>query len=76
MLLTTKNAHQYVGKTLDCKKKKRFFHHYPLKVVKRKDITGKDRYYYIDVTGTMMYVPDETDTFNSVYFDTVEEIEA
>lgn len=70
MNLTTSNAHLFVGKQIDCKKKKPFFHHYPLRVVRGKD----DRYYYIDRNETMMYVPSETDTFNSVYFDTVEEV--
>lgn len=69
MYLTTSNAHLYVGKIIDCQKTKPFFHHYPLRVVKGTD----GRYYYIDRCDTRMYVPTESDTFNSVYFDTVEE---
>ena len=65
MLLTTKNAEQYIGKTLDCTK--RFFHHYPLFVFKCNDGT----YGYRDRCGTCMLVPNEKDTFNNVRFDTV-----
>lgn len=50
------------------KRESRFFHYYPLRVVKGKN----DRYYYVDRNGTMMPVPSDTDTFNTVYFDTVQ----
>ena len=71
MYLTTSNAKQYVGKQIDCKIKKRFFHNYPLKVVKGSD----NNFYFIDRANTMMRVPTDTDLFNSVYFDSVDEVQ-
>jgi len=64
MYLTTQNAHRYVGKTLDAKR--RLFHHYPLTVHKR-----NGEYYFSDITNTWMFVPDEKDRFNTVWFDDV-----
>ena len=66
MYLTTQNAAQYKGKTLDAIK--RFFHAYPLTVVKR-----DGAYFYRDKTGTLMRVPEERDAFNNVWFDFVVE---
>lgn len=67
MHLTKQNVEQYVGKTLYCNSKG-WFHHYPLTVKQRKD----GSYCYIDRVGTAMQVPDESDKFNSVYFDYAE----
>lgn len=65
MYLTTENAGQYVGKTLDCRK--RTFHYYPLRVVKY-----PSGYYYVDRLNTMQRVPTEKDIFNTVWFDMVD----
>lgn len=67
MYLTTENAEQYIGKTLDCHK--RMFHHYPLTV--KQFPSGP--YYYKDRTGTCMLAPEPKDRFNAVLFDFVVE---
>ena len=59
--LTTTNAHEYVGKYLIGK----LFHCYPLEVKQLND----GRYVVVDSTHTMMFVPDEKDKFNAIYFD-------
>lgn len=64
MRLTTKNAHLYEGKKLDANK--RMFHNYPLEVRKT-----KEGYFVKDTIGVNMPVPEERDTFNSIYFDFV-----
>jgi hypothetical protein len=64
MKLTTKNAHLYLGKKLDANK--RLFHNYPLEVRKI-----EERYFVKDSAGVNMPVPEERDTFNSIYFDFV-----
>lgn len=66
MYLTTENAGQYVGKTLDSSKRR--FHYYPLRVVKHPN----GNYYYVDRLNTMMRVPTEKDIFNTVWFDMVD----
>ncbi len=66
MFLTTENAEQYVGKTLDSTV--RAWHYYPLRVVKH----SNGRYYFVDRIDTMMPVPTAKDTFNAVYFDIVD----
>lgn len=63
MYLTTENASQYVGKSLDCNYRR--FHYYPLRVIKH----GNGKFYYIDRIGVMSPVPPPEDTFNSVYFE-------
>lgn len=63
MYLTVQNAEKYLGKTLYSNKQR--FHYYPLIVKQFND----GRFYYKDLTGTCMLVPDEKDLFNSVYFD-------
>lgn len=70
MYLTIQNAEQYVGKTITAKRGG-LFHHYPLKVFKYPDGT----YGYSDRAGVGMLVPDEKETFNTVWFDTVLESE-
>lgn len=67
MYLTTENAEQFMGRTLDCHK--RMFHHYPLRIQKLPD----GRCVYVDRTGTAMLVPEPKDRFNSVWFDFVVE---
>ena len=66
MYLTTENADQYVGKTLDAKRRR--FHYYPLTVHKN----SQGRYVLKDNTGTYMPVPTPIDVANSVYFDIVD----
>ncbi len=66
MFLTTENAEQYVGKTLDSTV--RLFHYYPLRVIRH----SNGRYYFVDRTDTMMTVPSAKDTFNVVSFDIVD----
>lgn len=61
--LTTKNAHEYVGKYIVGK----LFHNWPLKVKQLND----GRYAVVDITHTMMFVPDEKDIFNAIYFEKV-----
>ena len=63
MYLTIQNAEIYLGKTLYAYKP--LYHHYPLVVKQFND----GRYYYKDLTGTCIPVPDKADLFNKVYFD-------
>ena len=62
MRITTENAHLYLGKRLDARKRR--FHYYPLKVIKI-----KDKYYVKDGVGVCIPVPEENDKFNAIYFD-------
>ena len=70
MYLTTENAAQYVGKTLDSKT--RTFHYYPLRVAQ----WPSGEYCFIDRNGVAMPVPDPKDRFSVVYFDSVLEEKA
>lgn len=68
MYLTQENAAEFLGKTLDAKR--RMGHYYPL-------IVGKypsGSYYVRDRVGVCMPVPQKQD-FNSHYFDIVDGIE-
>ncbi len=63
MRLYAGNAHQYLGKKID--RKKRIFGYYPMEVKQFPD--GK--YYVKDAVGVCMPLPDKEDDFNSVNFD-------
>lgn len=64
MYITTKNAHEFVGKKLDAKKRR--FHDYPLEVIEHNGI-----YRLKGSCGVCTRVPAEEDKFNQVYFDIV-----
>ena len=64
MNLTLENAYLYEGKLLDANR--RLFHHYPLKVIK---INGE--WMVKDSYEVCMFVPEESDKFNTIYFDIV-----
>ncbi len=66
MILTTENAEQYVGKTLDSRKRQ--FHYYPLRVIQH----SNGSYYYVDRMNTMMLVLSAKETFDAVHFDMVD----
>ena len=63
--LTTENASEYVGKTLDAK------HHilgaYPYKVIQ----TPSGEYLVVDRAGVGVKVAEPNDLFNAIYFDIV-----
>ena len=65
MYLTTENASEYVGKTLDAK------HHilgaYPYKVIQ----TPSGEYLVVDRAGVGVKVAEPNDLFNAIYFDIV-----
>ena len=65
MYLTTANASEYVGKTLDAK------HHilgaYPYKVIQ----TPSGEYLVVDRAGVGVKVAEPNDLFNAIYFDIV-----
>ena len=67
MYLTTKNASEYVGKVLDAHNRRCKLHYYPLTVF----LATNGRYMFEDRIGTCMFVPDENDKFNAVFFDIV-----
>lgn len=69
MFLTTDNAAEYVGKSLDCQQ--RHFHYYPLNVGQ----WPSGKYYYKDRNDVCMPVPAPNDSFNAVFFDIVLEEE-
>lgn len=65
MYLTTENANEYLGKTLDAK------HHilgmYPYKVIQ----TPSGEYLAVDRAGVGVVVAKPNDLFNAIYFDIV-----
>lgn len=65
MYLTTENASEYVGKTLDAK------HHilgaYPYKVIQ----TPSGEYLAVDRAGVGVKIAEPKDLFNAIYFDIV-----
>ena len=65
MRLYAGNAHQYLGKKID--RKKRIFGYYPMEVKQFPD--GK--YYVKDAVGVCMPLPENEDDFNAVNFDFV-----
>ena len=69
MYLTTENVHDYLGKTLDSKK--RILGAYPYKVIQ----TPSGEYLAEDRAGVCLKIAEPKDTFNAVYFDIVDGIE-
>ena len=65
MFLTTENAPDLVGASLDARQ--RLFHYYPLTV----GVWPSGDLYYQDRNGCCMPVPAPAERFNKVYFDMV-----
>lgn len=65
MYLTTKNASEYLGKTLDSKK--RILGSYPYKVIQ----TPSGEYLAMDRACVGVKVAEPNDSFNAIYFDIV-----
>jgi len=70
MYLTTANASEYLGKTLDSKK--RILGSYPYKVIQ----TPSGEYLAVDRAGVGIKVAEPNDLFNAIYFDIVTETAA
>lgn len=66
MYLTTANAKEYLGKTLDAKK--RFLGTYPYKIIQ----TPSGKYLAVDRAGVGLVIPQPNDKFNAIYFDIVD----
>lgn len=64
-ILTQQNAGKYLGKKIDCSKRR--FQAYPLAVIQ----WTSGLYAIRDRNGVEMRVPDENDTFNAIYFDII-----
>lgn len=63
--LTQQNAHEYLGKNIDLTVRR--FGHYPYRVGQ----WSNGVFYITDRNNVEMRVPDESDIFNSIYFDIV-----
>lgn len=66
MYLTTANVKDYLGKTLDAKK--RICGVYPYKVIQ----TPSGEYLAVDRVGVGLVIAQPHDTFNAIYFDIVD----
>ena len=66
MYLTTANVKDYLGKTLDAKK--RILGAYPYKVIQ----TPSGEYLAVDRVGVGLVIAHPHDTFNAIYFDIVD----
>ena len=66
MYLTTANVKNYMGKTLDAKK--RILGAYPYKVIQ----TPSGEYLAVDRAGVGLVIAQTHDTFNAIYFDIVD----
>ena len=66
MYLTTANVKDYLGKTLDAKK--RILGLYPYKVIQ----TPSGEYLAVDRAGVGLVIAQPHDTFNAIYFDIVD----
>ena len=66
MFLTTANAHKYLGKALDSRK--RILGSYPYKVIQ----TPTGEYLAVDRAGVGIVVAEPKDRFNQIYFDIVD----
>lgn len=66
MYLTTANVKDYLGKTLDAKK--RIPGAYPYKVIQ----TPSGEYLAVDRAGVGLVIAQPHDTFNAIYFDIVD----
>lgn len=69
MHLSTENAHEFLGKTLDSKK--RILGSYPYKVIQ----TPSGEYLAVDRAGVGIVIAEPRDKFNQIYFDLVDGIE-
>lgn len=69
MYLSTANMREFVGKTLDAKK--RILGAYPYKVVQMP--SGK--YLAVNRAGVGMVIAEQRDRFNQIYFDIVDGVE-
>ena len=65
MYLTTENASEYLGKTLDAKR--HILGAYPYKVIQ----TPSGEYLAVDRAGVGVKVAEPNDLFNAIYFDIV-----
>lgn len=66
MYLTTANVKDYLGKTLDAKK--RILGSYPYKVIQ----TPSGEYLAVDRAGVGLVIAQPYDTFNAIFFDIVD----
>ena len=69
MYLSTANAQEYLGKTLDASE--RILGSYPYKVTQ----TPSGEYLAVDRAGVGIVIADPRDKFNQIYFDLVDGIE-
>ena len=66
MHLSTANVQEYLGKTLDARK--RILGSYPYKVIQ----TPSGEYLAVDRAGVGLVIAEPRDTFNQIYFDIVD----
>lgn len=66
MYLSTENAHEFLGKTLDSKK--RILGSYPYKVIQ----TPSGEYLAVDRAGVGLVIAEPRDRFNQIFFDIVD----
>ena len=69
MYLSTANMQEYLGKTLDARK--RILGSYPYKVTQ----TPSGEYLAVDRAGVGLVIAEPKDKFNQIYFDIVDGIE-
>ena len=66
MYLSTANVQEYLGKTLDARK--RILGSYPYKVI----LTPSGEYLAVDRAGVGLVIVGQRDRFNQIYFDIVD----
>ena len=66
MYLSTANAQEYIGKTLDARK--RILGVYPYKVI----LTLSGEYLAVDRAGVGLVIAESRDRFNQIFFDIVD----
>ena len=66
MYLSTANVQEYLGKTLDARK--RILGAYPYKVIR----TPSGEYLAVDRAGVGVVIAEQRDRFNQIYFDIVD----
>jgi len=69
MYLSTANMQEYLGKTLDARK--RMLGVYPYKVIQ----TPSGEYLAVDRAGVGLVIAEPRDKFNQIYFDIVDGVE-
>ena len=69
MYLSTANMQEYLGKTLDARK--RMLGVYPYKVIQ----TPSGEYLAVDRAGVGLVIAEPKDKFNQIYFDIVDGVE-